>query len=327
MSNSPSRSRDAFLRPGFASLLHSPRTEGWAERRETFGCVRSTRWACHSASKTRVNALTTRHARRLARRLASHNAGRSPLGAPPWRFFTRGRASVSGITRIRSASSSQPGRSAWRATSRASRGERLRAAAAGRHASSGACLFDLIEVFTISWRQPPERPRIQYARKRSNQMDLCSHRECAERLKASHSKFGFGHPAQCRPVPFRQSFRAAGAGFIPCPLVQHLRLGPARFHRSDERVLNLFLYRPQPLLSACRAALKTLNLAFQFPDPIFGSSQLKREPMCHCHRSFDVLFRDVSCFFEQTNHGVPSLINRLKFASWPLLRSKSNEFS
>ncbi len=33
----------------------------------------------------------------LARRLASPNAGRSPLGAPPWRFFTRGRASVSGI--------------------------------------------------------------------------------------------------------------------------------------------------------------------------------------------------------------------------------------
>jgi hypothetical protein len=37
----------------------------------------------------------TRHARRLARRHASRNAGRSPLGAPPWRFFTRGRASVS----------------------------------------------------------------------------------------------------------------------------------------------------------------------------------------------------------------------------------------
>jgi hypothetical protein len=29
----------------------------------------------------------TRHARRLARRLASHDAGRSPLGAPPWRFW------------------------------------------------------------------------------------------------------------------------------------------------------------------------------------------------------------------------------------------------
>src|SRR5262245_554607 len=39
----------------------------------------------------------TRQARRLARRLASHDAGRSPLGAPPWRLFTRGRASVSGI--------------------------------------------------------------------------------------------------------------------------------------------------------------------------------------------------------------------------------------
>ena len=33
------------------------------------------------------------------------------------------------------ASSSHPGRNAWRAGSRASRGERLRAAAAGRHAS------------------------------------------------------------------------------------------------------------------------------------------------------------------------------------------------
>jgi hypothetical protein len=72
----------------------------------------------------------TRHARRLARRLASHDAGRSPLGAPPWRFFTRA-ASVSGRTRIRRASSSQPGRSAWRAASRASRGERLRAACRG----------------------------------------------------------------------------------------------------------------------------------------------------------------------------------------------------
>jgi hypothetical protein len=92
-------------------------------------------WGVSCASQTRVNALMTRYARRLARRLASRNAGRSPLGAPPWRFFTRGRASVSGMTRIRAASSSQPGRSAWRATSRASRRARLRAATAGRHAS------------------------------------------------------------------------------------------------------------------------------------------------------------------------------------------------
>ena len=46
-------------------------------------------WGVSCASQTRVNALMTRYARRLARRLASHNAGRSPLGAPPWRFFTR----------------------------------------------------------------------------------------------------------------------------------------------------------------------------------------------------------------------------------------------
>jgi len=44
-SNSPSPSRDAFCARGFATLLHSPRIEGWAERRETFGCS-GTRWAC-----------------------------------------------------------------------------------------------------------------------------------------------------------------------------------------------------------------------------------------------------------------------------------------
>jgi hypothetical protein len=53
---------------------------------------------------------------------ASHDAGRSPLGAPPWRFLAGGRASISGIA---SGSvqrcSSQPGRHAWRAVSRTSR--------------------------------------------------------------------------------------------------------------------------------------------------------------------------------------------------------------
>jgi hypothetical protein len=51
-------------------------------------------------------------------------------------FGLQGRASLTGICAgsVR-ASSSHPGRSAWRAGSRASRGKRLRAAAAGRHAS------------------------------------------------------------------------------------------------------------------------------------------------------------------------------------------------
>src|SRR6516162_10962056 len=74
-----------FCARGFASLLHSPRIEGWAERRETFGCSAEHPWGLHM----------TRQARRLVRHLASYDAGRSPLGAPPWRFFTRGRASVS----------------------------------------------------------------------------------------------------------------------------------------------------------------------------------------------------------------------------------------
>ena len=64
----------------------------------------------------------------LARRLASHDAGRSPLGAPPWRFWAPGAALPSPSApavlqrravafRIRAASSSHPGRSAWRAGS------------------------------------------------------------------------------------------------------------------------------------------------------------------------------------------------------------------
>ncbi len=57
-----------------------------------------------------------------------HDAGRSPLGAPPWRFWAPGAALPSPSApavlqrravalRIRAASSSHPGRSAWRAGS------------------------------------------------------------------------------------------------------------------------------------------------------------------------------------------------------------------
>src|SRR6266487_3976424 len=93
MSNSPTRSRGAFLRPGFASLLHSPRVEGWAERRETFGCSAEHPWGVSCASKTRVNALMTRYARRLrgalrpmtrdARLSALHRGAFSPGAALP----------------------------------------------------------------------------------------------------------------------------------------------------------------------------------------------------------------------------------------------------
>src|SRR5262249_56243838 len=43
-----------------------------------------------SGAAAPVRHAITRHARRLARRLASHDAGRSPLGAPPWRFWASG---------------------------------------------------------------------------------------------------------------------------------------------------------------------------------------------------------------------------------------------
>ena len=65
--------------PGVCDFASLTPNEGWAERRETFGCVQSTRAACHDAA-----------CQALARRLASHDAGRSPLGAPPWRFWASG---------------------------------------------------------------------------------------------------------------------------------------------------------------------------------------------------------------------------------------------
>ena len=101
------------------SSFHPTRSEGRAERRKG---------ALFHLSRCRARRP------RLARR-GARPAGRARLsGAPPWRFSAGGRASISGIA---SGSvqrcSSQPGRSAWRAGSRTSRGRRLRAAAAGRH--------------------------------------------------------------------------------------------------------------------------------------------------------------------------------------------------
>ena len=85
LQSSPYKQPFSFPRRIFApEVLHPcfthPRVEGWAERRETFGCSAELPGGLH----------VTRQARRLARRLASHDAGRSPLGAPPWRFWASG---------------------------------------------------------------------------------------------------------------------------------------------------------------------------------------------------------------------------------------------
>ena len=77
------RSRGAFLRPGGVLVIASTPIEGRAERRQA-----------HYVS---CRVCETRLIPRSVRRGASHDAGRSPLGAPPWRFSAGGRASISGI--------------------------------------------------------------------------------------------------------------------------------------------------------------------------------------------------------------------------------------
>jgi len=73
-----------FLRPGFCILasLTSMRVGGAPRDVRVLG-------------GTPVRRAISRHARRLARRLASHDTGRSPLGAPPWRFWAPGAALLS----------------------------------------------------------------------------------------------------------------------------------------------------------------------------------------------------------------------------------------
>jgi hypothetical protein len=63
LSNSPTRSRARIAASGLCLFASLTPVEGWAERRETFGCLRDTRW-------TRRNAAC----QALARRLASHDA-------------------------------------------------------------------------------------------------------------------------------------------------------------------------------------------------------------------------------------------------------------
>ncbi len=112
-------------RPGFDLLPASaeasagkPPCEGWAVRRQAHGCS-GTRRACRVRG---ASALLARQARHPAGCLASHDAGRAPIGAPPWRFWAGVRASFPGISSGSvQRSSSQPSRCAWRAGSRTSR--------------------------------------------------------------------------------------------------------------------------------------------------------------------------------------------------------------
>jgi hypothetical protein len=88
MSNSHSRSRGAFLRPRFATLLHSPRIEGWAERRETFGCCAKHPLGLHMTRQARRLRGALRPMTRDARLSALHRGG---FGLPGPRFRLLGR--------------------------------------------------------------------------------------------------------------------------------------------------------------------------------------------------------------------------------------------
>jgi hypothetical protein len=93
----------AHLRPG-RELVPNPMRGGRSADRRTDAALRI-RWACDDAA-----------CQALARRLASNNVGRSPLGAPPWRFLGSGSALPSAAfppQRVQRAPRGA-GRSAWR---------------------------------------------------------------------------------------------------------------------------------------------------------------------------------------------------------------------
>jgi len=84
--HTPSFPRRISCARGLHLCFTHPESRGGRSAERRSGARRNTRKVRHNAAY-----------QALARRLASHDAGRSPLGAPPWRFFTRGRASFSDI--------------------------------------------------------------------------------------------------------------------------------------------------------------------------------------------------------------------------------------
>src|SRR6516164_7172336 len=81
MSNSPDLLVPAahFCARGLQLRFTHPESRGGRSAERRAGARRNTREARRIAAR-----------QALARRLASHDAGRSPLGAPPWRFWASG---------------------------------------------------------------------------------------------------------------------------------------------------------------------------------------------------------------------------------------------
>ena len=124
ISNSPCLRTKSFPRRVCArGLIYFHPDEGWAERRQAPGCS-GIRWTCHNAARRGACEAPLRPVTRDARLSALHHGD----------FGSGARASISGIaSRSVQRSSSQPGRSAWRAGFPNLPRPRLRAAAAERH--------------------------------------------------------------------------------------------------------------------------------------------------------------------------------------------------
>ena len=94
MSNSHSRSRGAFLRPGFVTLLRSPESRGGRSAEKRSGACEAPVGHAITRRVRRLRGALRPIARQDARERA-YDAGRSPLGAPPWRFWAPGAALLS----------------------------------------------------------------------------------------------------------------------------------------------------------------------------------------------------------------------------------------
>jgi hypothetical protein len=81
--------------PGFCNFASLTRIEGWAERRETFGCSAEHPLGLHMTRQARRLRGALRPIARQDARERAYDAGRSPLGAPPWRFWAPGAALLS----------------------------------------------------------------------------------------------------------------------------------------------------------------------------------------------------------------------------------------
>ena len=119
--------------PGLCNFASPTRIEGWAERRETFGCSAEHPLGLHITRQARRLRGALRPMTRDARLSALH---RGRFGLPGPRFRLPSAPAVlqrrTGALRIRAASSSHPGRSAWRAGSLPPGANGY---SAGRHAS------------------------------------------------------------------------------------------------------------------------------------------------------------------------------------------------